>query len=328
MKKVVLLADEKAKSWEFAQKIHSYLLDKYECDVPLQNIEINPFNNKETQMHVPGLLRQKDVYFIQDSDLTPQTWWEQLLLASDLVLNASAKSLTFVLPDMYYSRQDRKHKHHVPISARAVAASISPGLRRIITMELHSPQIQGFYPKTLPVDNLYSFPEAARHLTKDHPSELENLVIVAPDAGGADRAESFVRRLERIQEENRKNGTYGIAFILKKRKKAGEIERMQLVGDVAGKNVLIVDDIIDSGGTLCAAAKSLKEHGAEKLMCYAAHGIFSKGARHLVKNFDSVMCSNTHTITEKKIEIVDVSPLFAEAIYRAQNGLSISKLFE
>jgi phosphoribosylpyrophosphate synthetase len=139
MKEVVLLADEKSHAWNFAEKIHDYLLEKYECDVPLHDIEIVPFNNKEPQMHVPGLLRQKDVYFVHDSNLFPATWWEQLLLTSDLVLNASAKSLTFVLPDMHYSRQDRKHKHHVPISARALAASISPGLRRIITMELHSP---------------------------------------------------------------------------------------------------------------------------------------------------------------------------------------------
>ena len=330
MEEVILLADQNSKAWQFAEKIQEYLKAKYEANAPpLLNIEISHFNNQEIKMHVPKNLRQKDVYFVHDPALNPQEWWVQLLLTKDLVLNASAKSLSLVLPNMLYSRQDRKHKHHVPISARALASSISPGTKRIITMDLHAAQIQGFYPDTLPVDNLYSFPEASRHLIKFHSDSLEKLVIVSPDFGGAERAESFIKRLEKINQK----GSYGLAMIHKKRSKEGskegEVEKMELVGDVAERNVLIVDDIIDSGGTICKATELLKKRGAGKIMCYATHGIFSKGKDSLLPYFDAIMSSNTHYIPpNEKIEVVDVSPLFAEAIYRAQNGLSISELFE
>ncbi|MBI2056852.1 ribose-phosphate pyrophosphokinase, partial [Candidatus Pacearchaeota archaeon] len=284
-----------------------------------KEVYIKHFRNKEIDMHIPENIRKKDVYFIQDSTKNPQEWWVELLLLKDLLLNASIESLSFILPNMLYSRKDRKEKSRVPISARALANSISPGLKRIITMDLHAAQIQGFYPAHVSVDNLYSFPEAVNYLRKNHFNDLENLVVVSPDSGGAERAESFAKRLK---------SKYPIALIDKRRIEAGEIEKMRLVGDVKGKNVLIADDIIDSGNTLCKAAELLKENEAENLFCYGTHGIFTLGTEELFKHFNKIMTSNTHYIEDKKVEVIDMSPLFAEAIYRAQKGLSISELFE
>ena len=246
----------------------------------------------------------------------------------DLLLSASAESVSFVLPDILYSRQDRKDRPHVPISARALANSISPGLKRIITMELHASQIQGFYPDKLPLDNLYSFPDAVKHFREHHLEDLKKLVLVSPDAGGAERTRSFLQRLIRAQRENNEYNEYSFALISKIRPSAGEIEEMRLVGDVKDKNCLIVDDIIDSGTTLCKAAELLKESGAKKIFAYATHGIFSKGTEELLKNFDAIMTSNTHSIENHRVEVIDVSGVFAEAIYRDIKGHSISKLFE
>ncbi len=320
MEKVVLLADKNSKAWDFAEKIKQYIQYKEQINVPLKEVSINHFRNKEIDMHIPENIRKKDVYFIQDSAKNPQQWWIELLLLKDLLLNASVESLSFILPNMLYSRKDRKEKSRVPISARALANSISPGLKRIITMDLHAAQIQGFYPAHVPVDNLYSFPEAVRYLTQNPSNSLKNLVVVSPDSGGVERAESFAKRLK---------SKYPIALIDKRRIEAGEIKEMRLVGDVKDKDVLIVDDIIDSGNTLCEAAKLLKEKGAKNLFCYATHGLFTLGTEELSKYFNKIMTSNTnYNIQSKGIEIIDVSPVFAEAIYRAQKGISISELFK
>lgn len=319
MENVVLLTDKNSKAWDFAEKIQQYIQYKEHVNIPLKEVSIKHFRNKEIDMHIPENIRKKDMYFIQDSAKNPQEWWVELLLLKDLLLNASVESLSFVLPNMLYSRKDRKEKSRVPISARALANSISPGLKRIITMDLHAAQIQGFYPANVPVDNLYSFPEAVRHLKQNHSNSLENLVVVSPDSGGAERAESFAKRLK---------SKYPIALIDKRRIEAGEIEKMRLVGDVKDKDVLIVDDIIDSGNTLCKAAELLKKNGAKKLFCYATHGLFTLGAKELSKYFDKIMTSNTNYREGNDVEVIDVSPVFAEAIYRAEKGISISKLFE
>jgi len=322
MEGVILLADPKSNCWNFAVKIKDYIKNQKGADVPLEEVSITHFNNGEIDMYVPKNVRRKEVYFIHDSAKNPRDWWTELLLLKDLLLNASAESVTFVLPDLLFSRKDKKEKPHVPISARALATSISSGLRRIITMDLHADQIQGFYPANCPVDNLHSFPEVVRYIEKHPISDSNNLIIVSPDAGGVNRARAFAQKLG-IQ--------HPIAFIYKRRDKPGEVAEMNLVGDVKNSEVLIVDDIIDSGGTLCNAAKLLRENGALKVHCYGTHGIFSKGTPVLCNSFDRVMVSNTHyreNLDLSGVEIIDVSPVFAEAIYRAQNGLSISSLFE
>jgi len=322
MDKVILLADRNSKAWDFAEKIRKYIQDKKEVSIPLEEVSIKHFPNKEIDMCVPENIRKKDIYFIHDSTKDSQKWWVELLLLKDLLLSASAESVSFVLPDMLYSRQDRKDKPHVPISARTLARSISHDLKRIITMDLHAPQIQGFYPEDLPLDNLYSFPEVVRYLKENKTiKNLEELVIVSPDTGGVDRAKAFAQRLK---------SKYSVSFIYKQRENMGKrkIEEMIFVGDVANKDCFIIDDMIDSGGTLCKAAKLLKEHGARKLFCYGTHGLFTKGTEEIREYFEKVLTSNTHYQEREGIEVIDVSPIFAEAIYRAQKGLSISKLFE
>lgn len=324
MDRVVLLADPISKSWGFAERVQKYLEREKGVSIPLRKVSTGHFKNKEIDMHVSQNVRKKEVYFIHDSTKNPQEWWVELLLIKDLLLSASAESVTFVLPDILYSRKDRKEKPHVPISARALSRSIFSGLKRIITMDLHAPQIQGFYPENIPLDNLYSFPVVARYLKEKNVIDSpENLVILSPDAGGVDRAKAFAQRL---------NSKYPIAFIYKRRTVEGignirDIEEMILVGDVMDKDVLIIDDIIDSGGTLCKAAELLKKHGARKLYCYGTHGLFTEGTSNLC-SFEKIMTSNTHYQERINVEVIDVSPLFAEAIYRAQKGLSISELFE
>lgn len=328
MDNFLLLADRNSKAWDFAVKIQKHIQHTREITIPLKEVDITHFRNGEIGLHVPENVRKRDVYFIHDSTKSPQEWWVELLLIKDLLLSSSAESVTFVLPNMLYSRQDRKDKPHVPISARALAESIHSGLRRIITMDLHAPQIQGFYPQAIPLDNLYSFPEVVKYLRDHYYFDLNNLVVVAPDAGSAGRTKTFLNKLEKAQENSLDKQEYSFALLSKERSRPGEVSSMQLIGDVKGKNVLIVDDIIDTGGTLCTAAKVLKENGAKKLFCYGTHGIFTKGANELCNFFDVVMTSNTHNCENHGVKVIDMSSIFAEAIYRAQMGLSISKLFE
>ena len=319
MEDVVLLSDENSKAWDFAKRIQRYIREKKCEEVKLYNVPISLFRNNELQIDPPENIRKKDVYFIQDSSKNPQQWWTELLLIKDMVLGASAASLTFVLPNMLYSRQDRKVKSRVPISARALADSISPGLCRIITMDLHAPQIQGFYPSTTPLDNLYSSPEVVNYLKQREFFDPEEIVVVSPDMGGASRAESFAKRI---------GSKHPIAMIDKRRIKAGEVGQMRLVGEVSNKNVIVVDDLIDSGGTLCSAAVLLKQNGANKLFCYATHGLFTKGVLELSSCFERIFTSNTHDQTKNNVEAIDVSSVFAEAIFRAQKGYSLSQLFK
>lgn len=324
MDKAVLLADPNSKAWDFAKKIQDYIKETKQIYIPLREISIKHFRNGEIDMHIQETIRKKDIYFIHDSSKNPSEWWVELLLLKDLLLSGSADSVTFVLPDMLYSRKDRKEKPHVPISARALARALSPGIKKIITMDLHASQIQGFYPENVPLDNLYSFPEVVHYIKENVlVDSFENFVILSPDAGGVERAKAFAQRL----------GKNPLAFMYKRRTTEGtgdtrDVEEMILVGNVEGKNVLVVDDIIDSGGTLCKAAELLKQKGAKRLFCYGTHGFFTCGTEELKKNFEKVMTSNTHYREDSDIITIDVSPIFAEAIYRAQMGKSISELFK
>jgi ribose-phosphate pyrophosphokinase len=322
MEKVVLLADPNSKAWNFAEKIQEYIKEHYKVSIPIQQVEMGHFNNGETKMRVPETVRRKEVYFIQDSTKNPNEWWTDLLLLKDLLLNSESENVTFILPDMMYSRQDRKDKSGVPISARTVARSISSGLRRLITMDLHSPQIEGFYPETVPLTNLYSFPDIIRYLRETiSSSDLEKLVVVSPDSGGVNRVRAFAKRL---------GSKYPIAFADKDRTEPGKVGEMLLTGDVRDRDVLVVDDMYDTCGTQIKCGKLLEEHGARRKFAYATHGIFTKveGLEELKKTYDRVITSNTHYKEGNGVEFIDMSPVFAEAIFRIQKGISISKLFE
>ena len=190
-------------------------------------------------------------------------------------------------------------------------------------MDLHVSQLQGFYPETINLDNLHSFPTLADYLVKGNEEmDLRELVVLSPDAGGVKRAENFASRIK---------SRYPIAFIDKRKDfETGEIKYVRLSGDVKGKDVIVVDDIIDSGNTIIESVKLLKKQGANKLFCYGTHGLFTvKENRKKIYNlFERVITSNTHYQEDDALEVLDVSPVFAEAIYRAHMGMSISKLFE
>jgi len=237
MKNASILVNRNSNAWGFSEKIKDYLEKEYHEEITIQELNVGRFRNNELNISVSENIRGRDIYYVANSSQNPNDWWAEILLIKDLILNASANSLTLVLPDMCYSRQDRKDRPRVPISARAIADSISPGTKRIITMDLHAAQIQGFYPSTLPVHNLYSFPEVVKHLVENHSEEIKNLLILSPDAGGVDRAKYFLKRLEKIAPENE----YDIGFMIKQRPKAGEVGTVKYVGpDYIGKNILIV----------------------------------------------------------------------------------------
>ena len=161
-------------------------------------------------------------------------------------------------------------------------------------------------------------------MIKNYPEFLENLLIVSPDAGGVTRAKSFLRKIEKLTKNKCE-----LAFMIKERPRSGEVGEARFVGpSPEGKNILIVDDIIDSGGTLCVTAKELKKMGAKTLACYATHGIFTKGTEELSQAFDKILTSNTHYQENGNVEVIDMTSLFAEAIFRAQKGHSISELFD
>ena len=325
MKDVRLLADPNSLSWDFAKKIQAHIQSKKEETIPLHEVSIKHFRIGEENMFVPENVRKKNVYFIHDSSKKPQDWWIQLLLIEDTLRRASAEKITFVLPNLQYSRKDWKGKPHVPISARKVAQTISQGTERIITMDLHSHQIQGFY--NIPVDALESAPTVIDYLILTQPDSLNNLVVVAADAGAVKASRKFATKL---MKKLGITTTIPIAIMDKTRIKPGEVSSAELIGDVAGKDVFIYEDMIDSGNTLISAAKVLREKGARKLMCYGTHGLLTNDAdTKLPEVYDVVMVSNTVPQTAKPgVELIDMSPVFAEAIYRAQKGLSISKLFE
>ncbi len=322
---LLLLADRNSNAWDFTERIKDHIQEKESSEIPIKEVSIRRFRNGEVDMHIPDSIRRKNVYFVHDSTKDPQSWWAELLLLQSLVLDNSAESISFVLPNLLYSRQDRRDKPHVPISARVLADSLMYS-RRILTMDLHSPQIQGFYPPTRPLENLYSFTEVISQLRsrKIIPS-LEELVLVSPDAGGVKRVEVFANKLK---------PKYRMAFLEKRRDSNGnrEVNRMSLIGSVREKDVLIIDDVIDSGGTLCKAASVLKNRGAKKLYCYGTHGLFTEGTDKLSKYFEKIMISNTHNEPRyrenDRLEIIDVSSIFAEAIYRIEKGVSLSSLFK
>ncbi len=323
MDKVVLLANPESNAWSFAEKIQDYICQEKKTHVSLETIEVNHFENGELDLHVPKNLRGKQIYFIHDSTDNPQEWMVKIFLLNNLFLLASASEINYVFPDIKYDRQDRKHKPRVPISATILPDYLKhywPIVRRVFTMDLHSKQIVGNY-SPIPIEALPSTPSLVKFLReKSGISNLEDLVIVAADKGDADRAEELSNKLNAINPP---------ANIYKEKDQiTRKITRMELVGKVRNKRVLIPDDIIDKGTTLCLARDLLKKEGAEEIYCYATHGLFTKGTKVVTDCFDKTIVSNTHNKSyDNGIQIMDVSPIFAEVIYRAQKGESVSELY-
>ncbi|KAG7099205.1 hypothetical protein E1B28_001072 [Marasmius oreades] len=288
--------------------------------LPLSNAEITKSGIGETSVRIAESVREDDVYIINTGCGSVNTALMELCIMIHACKIASAKRITAVLPLFPYARQDKKDKSRAPITAKLVANMIQKaGCDHVITMDLHASQIQGFF--DVPVDNLYAEPSVILYIRTHF--NLEDVVIVSPDAGGAKRATSMADRL-------------GVDFALfhKERKKANEVSRMVLVGHVKGKTAILVDDMADTCGTLCLAAKHLAEAGVAQVYAIVTHGILSGDALKSVQDSALEKLVVTNTLPQQanqaacpKIEVIDVGVVLGEVIRRSHYGESVSKLF-
>jgi ribose-phosphate pyrophosphokinase len=282
-------------------------------------VSIQDFADGEIKIKIQENVRGIDVFVVQPTHPPAENLLE-LLLMIDALKRASAERITAVIPYYGYARQDRKDEPRVPISAKLIADLIvTAGTSRVLTVDLHAEQIQGFF--NIPVDHLYATPVLVDYFSK---SDLSNLSVVAPDTGRANRARGFAKRL---------GDNIPIAVIDKRRPSPNEAEVVTVIGDVADKDVLIFDDIIDTGNTLIAAAKALKSQGAKKIIACATHPVFSKNTVSKLEASTITEVTVTDTILlarekqSKKVTILSVAALLAEAISRIHQGESVSSLF-
>ncbi len=297
---------------DLAKEIADYL------NIKLAEVEIIKFKDNELSVKICENVRGVDVFIFQPTSNPANDHLMELLLMIDAALRASAKRITAVIPYFGYARQDRKVEPRVPISSKVVANLLQAvGVNRILTMELHSDQIQGFF--DIPVDNLFASPIVVQHL-KD--LSIMDPVVVSPDTGGVVRARFMASKIDA-----------GLAIIDKRRPKPNVSEVMNVVGDVKGKNCIIIDDMVDTAGSIAAAAKALKDNGAGDIYCAATHAVLSANAPEKLKNagFKEIIFTNTINMqVEKKLpnmKVLSVASLFGEAIRRIHEGESVSSLF-
>lgn len=296
-----------------------------ELHAPLGAIKLKTFSDGEQYVQFGENVRGKSIFLVQSTN-PPAENWTRLFLAIDAARGASAREITAVIPYYGYARQDRKSKPREPISARTFAMILEHlGAHRILTMDLHSDVIGGFF-RTTNVDYLYARPVFVAHLKEYFADALakDELVVVSPDAGGVVRAQSYAKRLMQNAE---------LAIIHKERDIPNQVARMKLVGDVKGKVALVIDDILDTCGTLTRAVDLLVENGARQVYAAATHGVLSGEATQRIDDSPITKVFITDTIsTERelspKIEVVSVGKLFADAIRRIHEGESLSALFE
>jgi len=307
----------------FSGSSHPDLCQKI-CDrlgINTGKVVTKKFSNLETCVEIGESVRGEDVYIVQSGCGEVNDNLMELLIMINACKIASAERVTAVIPCFPYARQDKKDKSRAPISAKLVANMLSvAGADHIITMDLHASQIQGFF--DIPVDNLYAEPAVLKWI-KENIDDWRNAIIVSPDAGGAKRVTAIADRLN-----------VEFALIHKERKKANEVASMVLVGDAKGRVAILVDDMADTCGTICHAAEKLLDAGATKIYAILTHGIFSGPALSRINNacFEAVVVTNTipqdkHMRECQKIQCIDVSMMFAEAVRRTHNGESVSYLF-
>ena len=290
-------------------------------EVPLTKATIRRFADMEIFVEVQENVRGQDVFVVQSTCYPANDNLMELLVTIDALKRGSARRITAVIPYYGYARQDRKTGPRTPISAKLVADLItSAGADRVLTMELHAGQIQGFF--NIPVDNLIVAPVFVPHAERQFHGE--ELVIVSPDVGGVVRARALAKRLDA-----------GLAIIDKRREQAGVSEVMHVIGDVQNKVCIMVDDIVDSGGTLCNAAAALKDHGATEVHSYVVHGVLSGGAvaKIAASAMEKLIITDSIPATEAvskcaSIQQLTVAPLIGEAIRRISEERSISALFK
>ena len=298
-----------------SQKISKFLKNR------LVNSNIRKFADGEIYIEINENIRGNSIFLIQSVSSPANDNLMELLLSIDALKRSSAKNITAVIPYFGYARQDRKVVPRTSISAKLVSNLITKaGADRVVTVDLHAGQIQGFF--DIPVDNLFATPIFTRHVKKKIKSK--NMICVAPDVGGTERARALGKLLN-----------VGLAIVDKRRPKPGQSQVMNVIGDVKGKTCIIVDDIIDSGGTIVNAAKALKDRGAKEVYVYITHGVLSGEAVKKIKNsviknlvITDTIDNNDKIKAAKNIEVLSISGLMGEAIKRISNSTSVSDLFK
>ncbi|MEK9967648.1 MAG: ribose-phosphate pyrophosphokinase [Ferrovibrio sp.] len=298
-----------------AEAIAAYL------SVPLAKASVRRFSDMEVFVEIHENVRGEDVFVIQSTSYPANDHLMELLVCIDALKRSSARRITAVLPYFGYARQDRKPGPRTPISAKLVANLITAaGANRVLTLDLHAGQIQGFF--DIPTDNLMAGPV----LTADIKQQLvgDDLMVVSPDVGGVVRARNIAKRLDA-----------DLAIVDKRREKAGVSEVMNIIGDVEGRRCILVDDIVDSAGTLCNAAEALKKHGAKSVYAYVTHGVLSGGAvaRVTASQLEGLVITDSILATEavrlaRNIRQVSIAPLVGEAMRRISEEASVSSLFD
>ena len=289
-------------------------------DMPLTKASLRRFSDMEIFAEILENVRGEDAFILQSTSYPANDNLMELLITIDCLRRASARRITAVMPYFGYARQDRKTASRTPISAKLVANLITAaGADRVLTLELHAGQIQGFF--DIPVDNLIVSPLFVPDIQRKFKGQ--DLVMVSPDIGGVVRARALAKRLE-----------CGLAIIDKRREQAGASEVMNIIGDIEGKTCIMVDDIVDSAGTLCNAAKALKDQGARSVHAYVVHGVLSGGAVARVSSstLEKLVTTDSIATTDsirgcKTIEQISVASLIGEAIKRISQEESISELF-
>jgi ribose-phosphate pyrophosphokinase len=283
---------------------------------PMGTCEIKNFSDGEIWVKYADNIRGSDVFIVQSTNPPAENLME-LLIMVDAAKRASARKVTAVIPYFGYARQDRKDQPRVSITAKLVADLLTvSGVDRIITMDLHAPQVQGFF--NIPVDHLYSSAVLVKYFKN---LEISNLAVASPDVGGIKLARAYAKRLES-----------DLIVIDKRRPKQNEAEVMNIIGDVRGKNILIVDDLVDTAGTLCHAAAALRQHGAGEIYAACTHPVLSGKAIQRIRDSEVTQLVATDSIPPpdgtEKLHIESVAHLFAEAIRRNFHNESISSLFD
>jgi ribose-phosphate pyrophosphokinase len=291
------------------------------CDyvgVRLGDAVCTAFPDQETFVKINENIRGRDVFIVQPTCPPANHHLMELLIMIDACRRASAKRITAVIPFFGYARQDRKDQPRVPITAKLVANLIvAAGANRVLTMDLHAQQIQGFF--DIPVDHLYASPVIYRYFKQ---KELENLVMVSPDIGGVKMVNAYANMFHAP-----------LAIVAKKRKSASDVEMLNVVGEVRGKNVLLLDDLTETAGTLCGAAEILKRRGAKKVYAAVSHAVLNKIALDRLKKSKIEELVTTDTVPHSKVDgfaltELTVAPLLGEAMMRIHSSESVSSLFE
>jgi ribose-phosphate pyrophosphokinase len=289
--------------------------------VPLTKCQVRRFADMEVFVEIQENVRGQDTFVVQSTSFPANDHLMEMLIMIDALRRASARRITAVIPYFGYARQDRKAGPRTPISAKLVANMITrAGADRVLTVDLHAGQIQGFF--DIPTDNLFAAPVMVRDVKER--TDLSNLMVVSPDVGGVVRARALAKRIDAP-----------LAIVDKRRERAGESEVINVIGDVNGKTCVLVDDIVDSAGTLCNAAEALLRDGARDIYGYITHGVLSGGAiaRIAASHLKELVVTDTIAPTEavlgaKNIRVLPIAPLIGEAIARTAKEESVSSLFD